>query len=325
MRHAIHIIALAACAVLAAFSAWAQPAWPTKAVRVVVPGPAGSATDLVARIFTDAFARTFGQPFVVDNKPGANGIIGTETAARAPGDGYTLLLTYAAAHVVNPLLYAKLPYDPVKDFAPIAQISSGGNLLIVRPSFPASTLQEFVALAKSKPADELAYGSWGNGSGGHIAMEALKQQTGITLRHVPYKSTAAATQDVLTGEIPVAFSAVAISLPFIRSGQLKALALSGPLRTKELPDVPTMTEQGVKFDVAAWFGLFAPASTHPSIVEKLNAETLRLLYHPEMAARWDSIGLTEKPKKTPAEFAATIRSDLKEWGAVIRAANITLD
>jgi tripartite-type tricarboxylate transporter receptor subunit TctC len=325
MRRAIHIIALAACTVLAAFSAWAQPAWPTKAVRVVVPGPAGSATDLVARIFTDAFARTFGQPFVVDNKPGANGIIGTEAAARSPNDGHTLLLTYAAAHVVNPLLYAKIPYDPVKDFAPIAQISSGGNLLIVRPSMPVATLQEFIAHVKSKPSDEFAYGSWGNGSGGHIAMEALKHQAGIALRHVPYRSTAAATQDVLSGEIPVAFSAVAVSLPFIRSGQLKALALSGPLRTKELPDVPTMTEQGVKFDVAAWFGLFAPAGTHPSIVERLNVETLRLLYDPEMLARWDAIGLTEKPKKTPAEFAATIENDLKDWGAVIRAANITLD
>lgn len=305
-------------------SALAQQ-WPTKPVKVVVPGGAGSGTDITARIFTDALSRKFGQPFVVDNRAGANGMIGTEYVAKQPADGYTLLFSYTAAQVVNQSLYPKTGYDGAKDFAPIVQIGSGGNFLIVPASMPVKDLKEFIAYVKAKPEDELAYGSWGNGSGGHLSMEALKQQTGVKIRHVPYKSSAAANTDLAGGVIQVAFSATASALPLIQAGKVKALAISGPNRLSTMPEVKTMTEQGVKFDLASWYGMFAPAGTPPAIVNAINAEVHRLLQLPEMRETLGKVGLSDWPVKTPEEFAATVRNDVKEWGDIVRKGNIKVD
>ncbi|MEY2952300.1 MAG: hypothetical protein RLZZ401_387, partial [Pseudomonadota bacterium] len=280
-------------------SAQAQAPWPNKPVKVIVAGAAGSGTDITARSFTEPLAKTFGQPFVIDNKPGANGMIGTDAAAKSPNDGYTLLFTYAAAHVVNPSLYEKIPYDAVKDFAPIAQIGAGGNLLVVPPGMPVKDLKEFIAYVKSKPADELAYGSWGNGSGGHLSMEALKQQGGLKMRHIPYKSVAAVNTDLMGGHIQVAFSAMASALPLVESGKMKAIAVSGPYRVPQLPEIRTMTEQGIVFDLTAWYAMFAPAGTPSAIVNKLNAEIIRLIKAPEMAAHIKALGFSEMPIMTP--------------------------
>jgi tripartite-type tricarboxylate transporter receptor subunit TctC len=300
----------------------AQAQWPTKPVRVIVAGGPGSGTDLVARVFCEALSKSFGQPFVVDNKAGANGLIGTDAMVKAPNDGHVLLFTYAGAHVVNPVLLDKIPYDVNKDFAAVAQIGSGGNLLVVPPNFPAKDLKEFIAYAKARPANEMSYGSWGVGSGGHLSMEALNQAAGLKIKHIPFKSAAESNTALMAGHIQAGFSAVAAALPQINGGKLKAVAVSGPTRVKQLPDVRTMTEQGVTFDVAAWYALMAPAGTPPAVVNALNREVNRLIAAPEMASRWDQLGFQEMPIKTPAQFEEQIKRDLRDWGAVVKAGNI---
>lgn len=203
-------------------AAWAQDNWPTKPVRIIVNVAAGSGAVVSARIFAERLTTRFGQPFIPDFKPGANGIVGTEAAAQPPNDGYTLLYTCAAAHVVKPSLYPKHSYDPLRDFTPVAQIGAGGNLLVVGPNLPVNNLCEFIAYAKSEPVDELSYGAWGSASGGHLSMEVLKQQTGAQIKHVPYKSAPTSLMDVMGGIIEAAFTSVPGGLPLVLSGKLKA-------------------------------------------------------------------------------------------------------
>lgn len=304
----------------------AAAAWPDKPVKVIVPGGAGSGTDIAARLVADSLSRAFGQPFVVDNKAGANGMIGTEAAARSPNDGYTLLFTYAAAQVVNQSLFAKVPYDGAKDFAAIAQVGAGGNLLVVPTDLPVNNLQEFIAYVKSKPANSLMYGSWGNGSGGHLSMEALKQQADLAIQHVPYKNSAASNTDLIGGRIQVAFTSMASGLPLVQGGKMKAIAVSGPYHVPQLPNVKTMSEQGVKFDLVAWYGLFAPAGTPAAIVDALNKEVVKQISTPEVLEKWKKVlGLDEVPIKTPAQFQQTVRDDVREWGAIVKAGNIKVD
>lgn len=316
---------LAVASLIAPLASVAQAPWPNQPVRVIVPQAPGAGTDITARIFTEALARKFGQPFVIDNRPGANGMLGTEAAAKAPKDGYTLLFTYAAAQVVNQSLYAKVNYDGARDFAAVAQVGAGGNVLIVPPSMPVKDLKEFIAYVKSKPADELAYGSWGIGSGGHLSMEALVQQAGLKMRHVPYKGTAPMISDLLGGHLQVAFASTATAIPMMQSGKVKALAYSAPSRSSLLPDVPTMNEQGVKFDLVAWYGLFAPAGTPPAVVNALNQEVNRILQAPDMADKLKAIGLSDWPIKTPEQFGESVRRDIKEWGDLVRKANIKVE
>lgn len=324
MIHAF-ISALALVATLQPCDAPAQTPWPAKPVKLVVAGAAGSGTDITARIFTDALAKALGQPFVIENRAGANGMIGTEAVAKAPNDGYTFLFTYAAAHVVNPVMVEKLPYDATRDFTPVVQIGAGGNLLVVPPSMPVKDLREFIAYAKSRPAGELAYGSWGNGSGGHLSMEALNQKAGLTLRHIPYKSSAAANTDLIGGQLQAAFTAVASGLPLIQAGKMKPIAVSGTYRVPQLPEVRTMTEQGVPFDINAWYAIFAPAGTPAAIVNRLNREVNRIMAAPEMAESLKRIGLAHMPIMTPEQFGESVLRDMKEWGAIVRAGNIKAD
>lgn len=305
--------------------ATAQAPWPSKPVKVIVAGAPGSGTDIVARSFTDSLSKTFGQPFVIDNRAGANGLIGTDAVAKAPNDGYTILFTYAAAHVVNPVLLEKMPYDVNKDFSAIAQIGAGGNFLIVPAAMPVKDLKELVAYVKAKPADELSYGSWGNGSGGHLSMEALKQQAGLKVKHIPYKSTAAANTDLVAGHIQMAFSATASALPLIQSGKVKAIAISGTFRSKQMPDIKTMTEQGVPFDLNAYYAVFAPAGTPSAVITALNKEINRLIAAPEMAERWNTLGFSEMPIKTPDQFADQVKRDLRDYAVIIKTGNIKAD
>jgi tripartite-type tricarboxylate transporter receptor subunit TctC len=301
---------------------WAQaPDWPGKAVRLVVPSGAAGPTDTFARLFADYFAKAFRQPFVIDNKPGANGIIGNDAVAKAPADGHTLLFTYAAAVAVNHALIPKLPYDALKDLQPIAQIGAGGNLLVVTSDFPVKTLREFVDLVKANP-NKYNYGSWGVGSGGHLAMEALKMQAGIKLNHVPYKTIPLILNDLIGGQINIGFVDSTTSLVHIRSGKLRPLVCSGTRRGPALPDLPTMTEAGYKFDVDAWFAMFAPAGTPMPIVRRLNEEINRILLLPDMRARFTALNMPEPPVKSVDQFAQTVRDDIVAWGAVIKAADI---
>lgn len=303
----------------------AQTSWPTKPVKVIVAGPAGSGTDIVARTITDSLAKTFGQPFVVDNKAGANGLLATDAVAKSPNDGYTFLVTYAAAHVVNPVLLEKVPYDVNKDFAAVSQIGEGGNILLVPANLPVKDLKDFIAYVKARPADELSYGSWGNGSGGHLSMEALKQQAGLKIKHIPYKSTVAANNDLVAGHIQVAFSAVASALPLVKGGRLKAIAVSGTNRVAQLPEVKTMSEQGVSFDLNAYYAIFAPAGTPAAAINAVNREVNKLLAAPEMSERWSTLGLDVRPTRTPEQFAEQVKRDLREWGAIVKNGNIKAD
>ncbi len=299
--------------------------WPSRPVRLVVAGAAGSGTDQIARVFSEVLARRFGQPFIVDNKVGANGIIASEAVAQAPRDGYTLLFTYAGAHVVNQHIVPKISYDVRRDFAAIAQIGAAGTMLVVRPELPVSDLKGFIDYVRARPPDALAYGSWGVGSGGHLNMEALALQANLKLRHIAYKSVPAAITDLLGGHIDAAFAAASTLVPHMQSGKLKALAISGPYRSPTAPEIKTMTEQGIRMDLVAWYGLFTPAGTPVQIVNALNQEVNRVIAAPENAERWLQLGFAHMPLRTPAQFAERVKLDLAEWGEVVRAANIKVE
>jgi tripartite-type tricarboxylate transporter receptor subunit TctC len=305
----------------APLAARAQADWPARPVRVVVPSGAGGPTDTFARLFTEHLAKAFKQQFLVDNKPGANGIVGNDLVAKAAPDGYTLLFTYAAAVAINHTLIPKMPYDGIKDLAPIAQIGAGGNLLVVTNDFPAKTLTEFIEVVRAAP-DKYDYASWGIGSGGHLAMEALNIAAKLKIRHVPYKTLPQIYPDLFGGVIKVAFVDSTTSLPHIRAGKIRPLVGSGTRRGPALPDLPTMTESGIKFDVDAWYGMFAPAGTPVAIVRRINEEVNRHLASPDMRARFVALNMADPPIKTVEQFAQTVRDDVSAWGGVIRAANV---
>lgn len=317
------VAALFAVGILSA--APAHAAWPDHSVKVVVPQPGGSSTDIIARAFTEALAKKFGQPFVIDNKAGANGIIASDYVSHAAADGYTLLFTYAAAQVVNQSLYKNVRYDGARDFAAIAQVGAAGNLLVVPASTPVDDLQAFIAYVKAKPPNTLSYGSWGNGSGGHLSMEMVKQKAGIEIQHVPYKSVIASLQDMMAGQIQCAFASIASALPLIKGGQIKAIAYSAPKRLSLLPEVKTLSEQGVPHNLTAWYGMFAPKGAPPDVVAAINAEMNRLILAPEMQEQWKILGLTDMPTKSPAEFSGQVERDIKDWGDIVRSSNIKVD
>lgn len=328
MNHSLTRWVLPALIAGAATAAHAQqPAadtYPDKPVVLVVPTAPAGGTDTIARLIADALGKRLGQPFVIENRPGANGILGVDAGARAAPDGYRLLFAYAAAVVVNPSLYKKLPYNPVKDFAPVAQISRGGNLLLVRNNLPVTTLQEFVDYAKARP-DKLSYCSWGAGSGGHLAMESLKKQTGIAMMHVPYKGSSPCVQDLLGGQVDAAFADVSSTVEIVRAGRLKALANSGPARLPLLPGVPTMTEAGFPFTNYAWYGMLAPAKTPPAIVKKLNEAVNAVLQDPAVVARLHELNMTDFALGTPEQFGATIEKDLRDWNTLVKAIGLQLE
>lgn len=318
---------LAALAVLAlAGAASAQDAahYPDKLVTLAVPGAPGGGLDIMARLFADQLGKVFQQRVIVDNRPGANGIIGTEFAAKGPPDGSRILFTYAAPMVINPALYKKLPYDTLKDFEPVAQVGRGGNVLLVKKDLPVNTVQEFVAYAKERP-DKLSYCSWGNGSGGHLAMESLKKQAGLQIAHVPYKTTMGCTQDLMGGQVDAGFGDASSTIEPIKAGRIKALAYSGATRLPQLPNVPTMTQAGYPFTNYSWYGFFVPANTPPAIVNQLNEVINRIQQDPAVAKRLTELNLADRPITTPAEFAATIRKDLQDWNVLVKSIGVTLD
>jgi tripartite-type tricarboxylate transporter receptor subunit TctC len=302
--------------------ATAKAVYPNKPVRVILPLAAGATTDIAARIIAENLAESFGQPFIVENRAGGNTMIGTEFVAKAAPDGYTLLVT-TNAHTVMPLLFAA-PYDPIKDFAAIATLTRGEWVLAVHPSLPANNLREFIALAKSKPG-ELNYGSSGTGGASHLATELFSLMAGIKMQHVPYKGGSAVVSDLVGGRLQSTLGVESIMVPLIKTGKLKAIAVSGESRFSSLPDVPTFTESGLPgFDAGFWVGMLAPAGTPPAILEKLSSEIDRILAKPAVKEKLAGIGASVFTSSRD-DFAALLKADADKFGKVIKAANIKAD
>lgn len=302
----------------------AQP-WPqAKPIHLIISSAPGGGTDTFARVFADQLGKVLGQTLVAENKPGANGLIGNDAVAKAAPDGYTLGFTYAASLVGNKWLNPNLPHDVQKDLTPIAQIGAGGNILVVTPSFPARNFADFIKEVKAHP-DKYNYGSWGLGSGGHIAMESIKQQTGIKLQHVPYKGVQPTLIDLKGGRLQIAFVDATTSQPMLQAGDIIPLAISATRRAPTTDDIPTLNELGVEYNVDAWYGLFGPAGLNPEIVEKLNAAVNQVLHSPEMQERFKQLNMAVPPPKSAEEFRQTIANDIEAWGKIIKAADIKLD
>jgi tripartite-type tricarboxylate transporter receptor subunit TctC len=300
--------------------ALAQTDYPNRTVRIVVPSPPGGGTDIVARVLANHYSKALGQSFVVENKPGAGNMIGIEAVARATPDGYTLLMVPATL-ALNSVLYKKVPYHPIRDFAPVTLAATAPLVLIVPPSVPAQTLGEFIALAKRDPG-KMSYGTAGIGTAPHLCMELLKSMAGIDLVHIPYKGTAPAAADVVSGQIAATFATALTARPMIDGGRVRALAVSGPQRVQALPKVPPVAEAGVPgYAALQWYGLLAPAGTPPPIIARLNAEALRALKTDEMRERLAVDG-AEPQGSTPEEFGVLIKSELDKWTRVTRAAGI---
>lgn len=322
-RH-LHTLATLGLAFAALFplSATAQaPAWPAKPVRVVVAAAVGGGSDTFARLLSDKLAVNLKQSFVIENKAGANGMLAAETVSRAAPDGYTLLFSYTAAMLVNPALHEKSPIDPLKDFEPIAQVGSVGNMLVVSPDLPVRDMKELIAYAKANPAS-LSYGSWGTGSGGHLVMESFLQRTGLQMTHVPYKGVAPLVTDLLGGTIKIGWIDVSSQVQHVKAGKLRAIAVSGTDRSPQTPEVPTMGQQGHPFETNAWYGFFAPARTPPEIVQKLNAEIVKIMATPQVQARLVQLNMPNPPTPSADEFKRRIAEDIRTWRSIIQAAGI---
>lgn len=298
----------------------AQLNYPTRPVRIVVPTAPGGAADTIARMLAQHLSKTLGQQFFVENRPGAGNIIGIETVAHSPGDGYTLLLG-AATITLNHVVHKKLPYDVERDFTPITQMVSVPNVLVVHPSQPIHTLAEFITTAKQKPG-QLNYASAGVGSNLHLAMELLKHMAGIDVVHVPYKGVGPAIQDVLAGHVASMVSNILSARSHVTAGQLRALAVTSLKRSSAMPDVPTVSEAGLPgYEVLNWFGLFAPAGTPEPIITRIYAGAAELLASPEFKQRLASEGADPVGSK-PADFAVFVKAELQKWDEVAKAANI---
>ncbi|MBU6272768.1 MAG: tripartite tricarboxylate transporter substrate binding protein [Betaproteobacteria bacterium] len=302
----------------------AAQAWPSKPVRIVVPFPPAGTTDILARALAPELQKAFGQPFVVENKPGAGGNIGAEAGARAAADGHTLTLCAAGFMAVNPSLYPKLPYDPVRDFAPVALLVKAPLLLVVNPAVPARSTRELVEWARANPG-RLTIGNGGQGTAQHLGGELFTAAAGIRAVHLPYKGSAPATTDLLAGVFDAQFDNMVTLLPHVKSGRLRALGVSSSARVPVLPEVPTIAESALPgFETGTWYGIVAPAATPVPVLERLNREVARIVALPDVAERLQAMGLL--PAVGPrAVFGEFIRSEIAQYGKLIRSAGIRLD
>ena len=324
MKFAILASAAALCVVSVSLLAQPLPQdYPAKPIRLIVPWVAGGGTDIVARIITQRLAENLGQPIVIDNRPGANGIIGAEIAAKAPADGYTMVL-HAVEHFINASVYGKLPYDTVKDIAPVTMVATHYLVLIVSPAAPTKSVAELVALAKSKP-DQLNFGSWGTGSLAQLSGELLKSMTAASMTHVPFKGAPQAATDVMAGRISFMFTTMPTGLPQIQAGRLRALAVTSAQRLPFLADVPTMIESGYPgFEVQSWRGLYVPAKTPRRVIDMLHDQTVKVIQIPEVRERVLAAGFGVVTS-TPAGLAAFSKSELEKWAKVAKDAGVHID
>ena len=292
--------------------------YPSRPIRLVVPYPPGGPLDIMARAIGHKLTEAWSQPVVVDNRAGAGGNIGADLVAKSPADGYTLLMGAVATHAINPTLYGKLPYDPVKDFAPLALVAQVPNILVVNPAVPARSVRELIELARARPG-YLNFGSGSTGSTGHLAGELFKTMAGVQMVHIPYKGGAPAMADLLAGQVELMFDNLANALPNVRAGRLRALAVTTLARSPAVPDLPTIAEAGLPgFDLTTWFGLMAPAGTAPEIVAKLNAEIVRALAAKDMRERLEKMGAEPPANNTPERFAAFIRAEAAKYAKVVK-------
>ena len=319
MKKALFALLLAVPA-LTAPSAMAQQ-YPSKPIVLVVPFAPGGTSELISRLVAQKLTERLGQQVVVENRPGAAGNIAMEQVARAAPDGYTLILGHIGTLAVNPAMFPKLPYDAIKDFAPVSLIAAVPNIVTVNPAVPAKTLKEFLDLARAKPGS-INYGSAGNGSAGHLAMEYLKRIAKTDMVHIPYKGTGPMLTDLLAGQTHATFTGSSPLIPHIKSGKLRALAVGSAVRIPSLPEVPTVAESGFAgCETAQWYGIIAPAKTPPAIIQKLSVEIAQVMKQPDVIARLSGDG-TVMIGSTPNEFAAYISKEMKRWGEVVHDANI---
>jgi len=319
-------IAVVTVAVFAAFTIASVHAqnYPVKTVRIIVPFPAGGSTDIIGRVVAEQLTAAFGQQVIVDNRPGANGVIGTDLVAKAAPDGYTLLMGGIGSLSINPAIYSKIPYDPVRDFTAIIQIAQVPNVLVVHPSLPIKTVKELIALAKANPG-KLSFSSSGSGSSDHMSGELFKSLAHVDLVHVPYKGGAPAITDAIAGQVSMTFSNQPTALPHVKSGKLRGIAVTSIKRSSAAPELPTIDESGLKgFDVSSWVGVNAPANLPREIVTRVNAEIVKGMNAPAGRERLNQLAF-DPVLSTPDQYAAHIKSEVAKWAQVAKTAGAKLD
>lgn len=298
--------------------------YPSKSIRMVVPFPPGGPADILSRAIGQKLTESWGQQVVVDNRSGAGGIIGSDIVAKATPDGYTLLMGFVGTHAINPSLYTKIPYDNVKDFEPVSLVATATIILVLHPSVSATSVGELISLAKSKPG-ELTFGSPGNGTPQHLAGELFNTMAGVKMVHVPFKGAVPAIIDLLGGRILLIFSSAPPALPHVKTGKLRALAVTSAKRSYVAPDLPTISESGLPgYEVINWYGVLAPAGTQKAIVAKLNPEIVKILNMPDVKERLSAVGI-ETFSSTPAQFAAFIKDETAKWAKVVKFSGARLD
>ncbi|TAG50377.1 MAG: tripartite tricarboxylate transporter substrate binding protein [Betaproteobacteria bacterium] len=316
-----HTLVVAACTAL---TTQAMAQFPNKPIKIVVPFTAGGTTDILARAVGGELQKALGQPVVIENRAGAGGNIGADVVAKSPADGYTLLMGTVGTHGINVTLYPKMPYDAVKDFSPVSLVAGVPNVLVAAPNFAPNTVKEVIDLAR-KEAGKLTFASSGSGTSIHLSAELFKMLTKTDMTHVPYKGSAAALPDVMSGQVNIMFDNAPTVVPHIRGGKLKAIAVTSTKRSPALPNVPTVAEAGVEgFDASSWFGVLAPAGTPKDIVDKLSQTIAKALQTPEMRERLSSQG-ADAVGSTPEQFAAHIKSEIDKWARVVRASGAKVD
>ena len=311
--------------VLSLLSAWAlaQAAFPARPIRIVVPAPPGGGTDILARMVARKLIEAWGQQVIVDNRGGASGMIGSEIVARADADGHTLLMSFTS-HVTNPTLYPKMAYDTLRDFAGVAMAGVVPSILVLHPSVPATSVKEFIAYLKERPG-KVVYGSAGSGSAGHLSAVLFNSMTGTQMIHVPYKGSGPALPDLLAGQLQLMFGNMASAIPFVRSGKIRALAVTSGRRSATAPELPTIAESGLAgYDASAWFALFAPSRTPATIVAKLNNEVNQMMRPADMKERMLAIG-ADPLVLAPAELDKFVRGEMVKWAKVIRESGARSD
>ncbi|KQW40648.1 tripartite tricarboxylate transporter substrate binding protein [Rhizobacter sp. Root404] len=321
--HSAVMATLVAAAACVAPAAHAQQHWPDKPIRFVVPYPPGGGTDVIARIVQERFQNTLGQPIIIENRGGAAGSLGTDVVAKAPSDGYTVLFTLSS-HTINPSIYPKLPFNTVKDFEPVGTVASLPQILVANNQLPVNNVAELIALAKAKP-DSLSFASVGNGSPGHLAGELFKLRTGTKMTHVPYRGGGPAVTDVMGGQVPLLWVSIPAAAQFVKTGKLKALAVSTVKRSAAFPDVPTMQEAGVAdFEVDSWYAMFVPAKTPKAIIDKLNAALNTIVREPDIREKLLAQG-SEGVGGTPQALGKIVDAELVKWAKLAKDANIRAD
>ena len=319
----LRLIALSACALLVMSQSWGQ-AYPNRSIRFVSPYPPGGGTDIFARALAQKMATSMGVSVIVENRPGAGGTIGTDLVVNAPADGYTILLGSPSPLTVAPSLYKKLPYDPQRDLIPITLAATVPNILVVHPSVPATTVKELIAYAKANP-DKLNFASSGNGGSGHLGGEMFNVQAGTKMQHIPYKGSISATTALIAGDVQVAFGDMLNTLPHVKSGRLRALAVTTMRRSPAMPDLPSIAESGVSsYDAGTWYGVLVAAKTPPEIVTRITAEVIKALNQADVRATFAKEG-GELLASTPEKFAEHIRMETTRWATVLKEANVKVD